>query len=147
LDIDDDAAMEKIIADINAWLSKDSGNTGRTRRRSLIPGGTREWLVDIIRQLPDATLQALHDELGMAVEDLGMEELAAPGERRGPLSRQSAIRLLEALRLDDTPLAGATSNDHPLIRFCDRLEKELADDWSQRIRALMERIRRIDLDD
>lgn len=147
LDIDDEHAMEKIIADVYAWLLKDDGRTDHARRRSLIPGGTREWLIDIIRQLPALTLQALHDEIGLAAEDLGMDELAASGERRWLLSRRSATRLLEALHCDDTPLTVATSNEHPLIRFCERLEKELADAWPQRIRALIEQIRRIDLDD
>jgi hypothetical protein len=147
LDTNDTEATEKIIDDVDDWLQKDGDETKRTRRRSLIPGGTREWLIDTIRQLPEAMLQALWDELDLSAEDLDMDDLVAAGELQRLLSRRSATRLLEALHRDDTPLAVARSDEHPLIRFCERLESELVDEGRQRIRALMEQIGRIDLDD
>jgi hypothetical protein len=147
LDPNDSEALRLIVADIDAWL-KRGVDVERQRGRSLVPGGTREWLIDLIRQLPEGRLRALQEEFDINVEDVGDGRAWAASDHRGALlSRRLAIRVLEALVRDDTPFVGNLSNEHPLIMFCMQLENSGTEDFGASVRALTERLRRITIDE
>jgi hypothetical protein len=146
LDPEDAEARKAIIARIDAWL-KEEGAQERKRRRSLIPGGTRELLIEMIRQLPGVTLQKLGAELGLTNADLEMVELTDHDLQRPCLSRHSAKKIVEALHQDDTPFAADRANEHPLVKFGGWIGEIYRDERREPVDVLTARLREINLDE
>jgi TIR domain len=146
LNPEDVEARIAIIERIDTWLKKE-GAQERKRRRSLIPGGTRELLLEVIRQLPEVTLQNLGAELGLTNADLEMVEPTDHDLQQPHLSRRSAKNIVEALHQDDTPFAADRANEHPLVKFCGRIREIYRDERREPVDVLTARLREINLDE
>lgn len=144
LDINNDGSRKGVIRRINQALrSPDSQDVGPLR--SLLPGGTREIFIDVLRQLPPSTLKKIVGYL--PISSSALRRLRAPGYPGGILSRLSAEKILDALHRDDTRFAKSVLNEHPLLTFCNMIKEDQNHGFNRQCQVLTQRLGELEIVD
>ncbi len=106
-----------LVEKVHEWLL-DRKEEHPVQRRSILPGSTREWVIDLIRRTEMDVLRHACKTWDIPAERMERVRALASEHAAGILSRRSVAMLLDRLQpLTSSAAAGYRQNRHPLLSF------------------------------
>ena len=135
-----------VVEKVDHWLwQKMEGQS--VRRRSILPGGTREWVIDVIRQTERGLLQDACGNCDVPFASTGEVRALASERPSSILPRRSVKTLLDRLQpTEASATAGHMQNRHPLIALLESIRDASSNAHRENATALLERLNELPLD-